>query len=89
MKLKWTTEKVFQDFTYQKEKPSRSTVRDKALSEIPYQCGLCKNTGNWWGLEMKLELHHINGNPKDNRIKNLTFMCPNCHSLTENFRGRN
>jgi 5-methylcytosine-specific restriction endonuclease McrA len=86
--MKWTTENVFKDFTNLKG-PSRSTVRDRALTQIDYKCGLCGNTGNWWGLEIQLELHHINGNPKDNRIENLVFMCPNCHSLTEGFRGRN
>ncbi len=36
-----------------------------------------------------LELHHINGDSKDNRIKNLIILCPNCHSLKPNHRGRN
>lgn len=33
------------------------------------------------------ELHHKNGNPKDHRLENLEILCPNCHSLTENFRN--
>ena len=36
-----------------------------------------------------LELHHINGNPTDNRLENLQILCPNCHSKTNNFRGKN
>ena len=36
-----------------------------------------------------LELHHINGNSTDNRLENLQILCPNCHSKTDNFRGKN
>lgn len=36
-----------------------------------------------------LELHHINGNHFDNRLENLQILCPNCHSLTPNHRGKN
>lgn len=35
------------------------------------------------------ELHHINGDEFDHRIENLILLCPNCHSLTDNHRGRN
>ncbi|MCG2695702.1 HNH endonuclease [Candidatus Parcubacteria bacterium] len=36
-----------------------------------------------------LELDHINGDSKDNRLKNLRVLCPNCHSLKPTHRGRN
>lgn len=36
-----------------------------------------------------LELDHINGDSKDNRLKNLRVLCPNCHSLQPTHRGRN
>jgi 5-methylcytosine-specific restriction endonuclease McrA len=36
-----------------------------------------------------MALHHINGDGRDNRLENLQFLCPNCHSQTENFAGRN
>ena len=42
-------------------------------------CGYTKST----------ELHHINGDPTDNRLENLQILCPNCHSQTENFRAKN
>ncbi|KKQ13143.1 MAG: hypothetical protein US27_C0015G0001, partial [Candidatus Moranbacteria bacterium GW2011_GWF1_36_78] len=38
---------------------------------------------------LPLELDHINGDSKDNRIKNLRVLCPNCHSLKPTHRGRN
>ena len=36
-----------------------------------------------------LEANHINGNAEDNRESNLELLCPNCHSLTANFRFLN
>ena len=49
------------------------------------QCGLAK----WLGKPIPLELHHINGVNNDNRLPNLQLLCPNCHALTENYRGKN
>ena len=36
-----------------------------------------------------LELHHIDGNHSNNELSNLTLLCPNCHALTDNYRGKN
>lgn len=52
------------------------------------KCEICGNS-MWRGKELSLELHHINGDPFDNRIENLQILCPNCHSITENYRGKN
>ena len=51
----------------------------------------CENCGNseWLGNKIPLELHHINGNNTDNRLENLQLLCPNCHALTDNYRGNN
>ena len=34
------------------------------------------------------QLHHINGNPKDDRLENLQILCPNCHSQTDSYCKR-
>lgn len=47
------------------------------------ECGLGGDEG------IVLELHHINGDHFDNRLENLQILCPNCHSKTNHFRGRN
>lgn len=41
------------------------------------------------GLAIPLEIHHINGNHKDNHLENLQILCPTCHALTNNYRGKN
>ena len=52
------------------------------------KCERCKRT-EWEGEPIPLELHHKNGNNLDNRIENLQILCPNCHALTDNYRGKN
>lgn len=49
------------------------------------QCHWDKRTDDGY---LPLELDHINGNRHDNRLENLRVLCPNCHSLTQNHRGR-
>ena len=50
-------------------------------------CEKCKRT-EWEGYPIPLELHHINGIREDLRIENLQILCPNCHALTDNYRGK-
>ena len=53
------------------------------------ECEICGWSEKSVDGRIPLELHHINGNRHDNRLKNLKILCPNCHSLQENYRGRN
>lgn len=53
-----------------------------------YRCECCKLT-EWLGKPIALELHHINGVKSDLRIENLMILCPNCHAITDNYRGKN
>ena len=36
-----------------------------------------------------IELHHIDGNAYNNKLDNLVLLCPNCHSLTKNYKNCN
>ena len=67
-----------------------SLIRPRLIKEglKEHKCEICGNT-TWQGKEIPLELHHINGVNTDNRIENLQLLCPNCHPLTDTFRGKN
>lgn len=56
---------------------------------LPYRCGVCSNPGEWLGTTLTLHLDHINGNNADHRKENLRWLCPNCHTQTPTFAGRN
>lgn len=43
----------------------------------------------WNGKPLMLQLDHIDGNHQNHVISNLRFICPNCHSQTETFSGKN
>jgi len=62
-----------------------------------YECAGCQNQNftkcdgvlMWNKKEIVLQLEHKNGNKTDNRLENLEFLCPSCHSQTSTFTGRN
>ena len=64
----------------------RLRERYKKITGIQY-CENC-NLSDWQGQSIPLEIHHLNGNNTDNRLENLKLLCPNCHALTDNYRGR-
>lgn len=51
------------------------------------RCESCGST-EWLNQPIPLEIHHRSGDSQDNRWENLPILCPNCHALTENFRGK-
>lgn len=65
-------------------------IRKYLVSKIGERCSRCG-----WAerhprtARVPVEVEHIDGNWQNNRPDNLTLLCPNCHSLTETFRGLN
>ncbi|MFF9122987.1 HNH endonuclease signature motif containing protein [Streptomyces sp. NPDC014889] len=55
---------------------------------VPERCAGCGTEPVWRGRPLPLEVDHIDGDWRDNRIENLQLLCPNCHSTTDNYRGR-
>ena len=64
-------------------------LKNRILKEKikPWKCEKC-NLTKWNDKQIPLELHHINGNNRDNSLNNLMLLCPNCHALTDNYRNR-
>ena len=62
--------------------------RRRVILEQDGKCNRC-GLDEWLNEPLVIELDHINGNNKDDRRTNLVGLCPNCHSLTPTWRGRN
>lgn len=53
-----------------------------------YICEICGLNNVWNNKPISLQIDHIDGNPNNNNLENLRFLCPNCHSQTDNFAGK-
>jgi len=78
---------LIENSTYQNV--SRLKIRLINENILEYKCVKCGNEGEWMGEAIVLQLDHKNGIRNDNRVENLRFMCPNCHSQTPTFSGKN
>ena len=56
-------------------------------SGLDYSCEICASQPIWQGKKLLLQVDHKNGIKSDDSKKNLRFLCPNCHSQTNNFCG--
>ncbi len=71
------------------------TQKRQVLLDALVQCGYkeykceCCGISDWNGKSISLQLHHINGNSRDNSLSNLQILCPNCHSQTDNYGSKN
>lgn len=66
-------------------------LKERLLKEnlLEYKCECCGNNGEWNGNRLVLQLDHKDGNHNNHSIENLRFLCPNCHSQTDTYAGKN
>lgn len=69
---------------------SNGMVKQRIVKDnlLEYKCIKC-GVDSWCGETIVLDLDHINGDNLDNRLTNLRYLCPNCHSQTDTYKGRN
>ena len=63
-------------------------LRQEILTEQNHKCNRC-DLDKWLEQKLTLELEHKDGDNTNNNRDNLEYLCPNCHSLTSTWRGRN
>lgn len=67
-----------------------SFVRRYLFDKYNNKCQVCGwGEINSFTNRVPLQIHHIDGDSCNNKEENLQLLCPNCHSLTENFGSRN
>lgn len=68
---------------------SNANIKPRLLElGMDYKCSECGIGDLYNNKKISLQLDHINGINNDNRLDNLRFLCPNCHSQTDTFSGK-
>jgi predicted HNH restriction endonuclease len=62
----------------------KKLFKAKLKDEKCEKCGISE----WRGMKISLELHHKDGNTRNNNLSNLIILCPNCHAQTDNYRAK-
>lgn len=60
-------------------------IKAGLLKAVCDKCGI----SDWLGKPLILHLDHRNGVRRDFRLENIRLLCPNCHSQTQTYAGRN
>jgi len=66
----------------------RDRLRIWLSEDRGYKCECC-GISDWYGQPITLQVDHIDGNAGDDGPNNLRLICPNCHSQSDTFSGRN
>lgn len=86
---KFAPKRPIEDYLSNKQYIYSYSLKKRLLSDgiLPHQCQNCQ-LKEWKNNPIPLELHHIDGNHENNNLDNIQLLCPNCHSLTDNYRGK-
>ncbi len=80
-----TAEVLTKNSYFQSYKVKQRLFKEGLKAKKCERCGWAERAP---GGHLPLELDHMNGDRSDNRLENLRILCPNCHSLTDNYRYR-
>lgn len=91
--VKRTTQKIKEDakkkiMESNFEELSYERKRKRIIWEQDEKCNKCKNS-HWLDSPISFEIEHKDGNRYNHVRENMEALCPNCHSLTHTWRGRN
>lgn len=67
---------------------SPRTIKKYLIYSEGNKCGVCGIT-EWNNKPIVMDLEHIDGNSDNNELENLCIICPNCHSQTNTYNGKN
>jgi HNH endonuclease len=70
------------------EAKTSSDIRMIMLREFGNKCAIC-TIERWCGEIAPVEVDHIDGDSRNNSIKNLRLLCCNCHAQTPTYRSKN
>jgi len=84
--VKVSNEDFFNKNSTRKSYAIREALISRGLKE--HRCESCK-LDSWMGKKIPLEVHHIDGDKTNNELTNLKILCPNCHTFTDNYKGKN
>lgn len=84
------TKRPIEDYLTNKQQIQSYKLKERLFKEgyfdkVCMRCGLTE----WLGNPIPLELHHKDGNKKNNQLSNLEILCPNCHCFTETYKSKN
>ena len=73
--------------TYGKKATTKQIKRALKEKGVEYKCSICDIT-EWLGKPIAIQVHHIDGIKINNVITNLCYLCPNCHTQTDNWGSK-
>jgi RNA polymerase subunit RPABC4/transcription elongation factor Spt4 len=70
---------------YQTFKLKNKLLKANIKTNVCEVCGISE----WNGMHINMQLDHIDGNSHNHLLENLRMICPNCHSQTNTYCGKN